>query len=178
MSEFNVDKNILFMGCNKIEFQHPVENIKKCGNYYIVLINVPMENNVYAVNSKAQIVWQIEDAGIVYGIVNDVSYIGTRITDSGKVVVTNFNGVTYTVDPANGKIIGRGVTKQHYYKDKIYCIICASSVANTVQAVGGNIDVTYGLKGTAAAWGDLAGGAEQIITPFHECTLQTSGIIK
>lgn len=41
-----------------------------------------------------------------------------------------------------------------------------------------SIDVIYGLKATAAAWGDLTGCAEQIITPFYGCTLQTSGIIK
>jgi hypothetical protein len=111
MSEFRVEQNTMFIGNNKIEFQHPVENVKKCGNYYIALIDVPNVNNVYAVDSQAQIVWQIEDAGKVYGIVNDVSYVGTRITESSQIVVTNFNGVTYTVDPTNGKIIGRGVTK-------------------------------------------------------------------
>lgn len=111
MNEFRVEQNTLFVGNNKIEFHHLIENVKKCSNYYIILISVPKINNVYAVDSQAQIVWQIEDAGKVYGIVNDVPYVGTRITESDQIVVTNFNGVTYTINPANGRIIARGVTK-------------------------------------------------------------------
>lgn len=53
MSEFRVNQNTLFVGNNKIEFQYPVENVKKCGNYYIVLIDVPKVNNVYAIDSQA-----------------------------------------------------------------------------------------------------------------------------
>ncbi|MCX7920513.1 MAG: hypothetical protein N3B21_00600 [Clostridia bacterium] len=111
MSDFRVEQKTLFIGSNKIEFQHPIDNVKNCGDLYIVLIDSPSINNIYAVNGKAQIVWQIEDAGIVYSIVNDVPYVGTRITDLNQIVVTNFNGVTYTIDPDNGKIVGRGNTK-------------------------------------------------------------------
>ncbi len=111
MSEFRIETNNLFIGSNKIEFSYPVENIKICGNYYIVLIDAPTVNNVYAVNSQAQIVWQIQDVAEVYSAVNDVSYVGIRITELEQIIVTNFNGVTYTVDPVNGKIIGSGATK-------------------------------------------------------------------
>ena len=111
MNEFKVQQRTLIVGNNKTEFQDPIDNVKKSGDYYIVLIDVPQINNLYAVNSEGQIVWQIEDAGRIYGFINDVSYVGTRITETSQIVVTNFNGVTYTVDPANGKIVGRGVTK-------------------------------------------------------------------
>lgn len=111
MIEYKVDENTLFVGCNKIELQYPVENVEICGDYFIVLTDSPIVNNVYAVNIYAQIVWQVEDVSKVYNIVNDVSYVGIRITDLNQIIVTNFNGVTYTVDPANGRIIGRGVTK-------------------------------------------------------------------
>ena len=111
MSDYRIDKKILFVGNNKVAFKHPIDNVKQCGNLYIVLVDVQGTNNVYAVNNQAQIVWQIEDAGKVYGIVNTVPYVGTRINESNQIVVTNFNGVTYTVDPVNGNIIGRGVTK-------------------------------------------------------------------
>ena len=111
MRNFIVDQNILFVGNNKMEFQSQIDNVKKCANLYIVLVDEIGINNVYAVNEQAQIVWQIEDAGSVYSIINDVPYVGTRITESNQIVVTNFNGVTYTVNPTNGKIISRGTAK-------------------------------------------------------------------
>ena len=111
MNNFIVDQKTLIVGNNKIEFQNPIDNVKRCGNLYIVLVDEVGINNVYAVNEQAQIVWQIEDAASVYSIINDVPYVGTRITESNQIVVTNFNGVTYTVEPINGKIINRGTTK-------------------------------------------------------------------
>jgi hypothetical protein len=51
-------------------------------------------------------------------------------------------------------------------------------IAKTIKEVGSNVDATYGLKGTAASWGDLKGGAEQIVTPFDGYTLQKLGVLK
>lgn len=111
MSNFIVDQKTLLVGNNKIEFQNSIDTVKNCANLYIVLIREVGINNVYAVNEKAQIIWQVEDAGSVYPIINDVPYVGTKINESNQIVVTNFNGVTYNVDPTNGKFISRGTTK-------------------------------------------------------------------
>ena len=40
-------------------------------------------------------------------------------------------------------------------------------IEDTANAVGSNIDATYGLKGTAASWGDMSGGAGQYVTPLN-----------
>ena len=50
-------------------------------------------------------------------------------------------------------------------------------IDDTAVIMGDNIDLTYGLKGTAAAWGDMSGGAGQIITPLNGITLKDLGII-
>ncbi len=50
-------------------------------------------------------------------------------------------------------------------------------INKTTIIMGDNIDLTYGLKGTAAAWGDMSGGAGQIITPLDGITLKDLGII-
>ena len=39
------------------------------------------------------------------------------------------------------------------------------------------IDATYGLKGTAASWGDMSGGAGQYVTPLNGSTMKRLGII-
>ena len=54
------------------------------------------------------------------------------------------------------------------YKDFI------TKTANKIEA---SVDATYGLKGKAAAWGDLKGGAEQIVTPFNGKMLKELGMI-
>ena len=41
----------------------------------------------------------------------------------------------------------------------------------------GEVDATYGLQGTAAAWGDMIGGAKQFVTPFDGNTLRQLGIL-
>ena len=50
-------------------------------------------------------------------------------------------------------------------------------IDKTTIIMGDNIDLTYGLKGTAAAWGDMSGGAGQIITPLDGTMLWKLGII-
>lgn len=40
-----------------------------------------------------------------------------------------------------------------------------------------DVDATYGIKGKAAAWGELEGGAGQNVTPFNGKTLRELGII-
>ena len=50
-------------------------------------------------------------------------------------------------------------------------------IEDTANAVGSNIDATYGLKGIAASWGDMSGGAGQYVTPLNESTMKRLGII-
>lgn len=50
-------------------------------------------------------------------------------------------------------------------------------IEDTANAVGSNIDATYGLKGTAASWGDMSGGAGQYVTPLNGNTMKRLGII-
>lgn len=41
----------------------------------------------------------------------------------------------------------------------------------------GEVDATYGLQGTAAAWGDMIGGAKQYVTPLNGETLRRLGAL-
>ena len=50
-------------------------------------------------------------------------------------------------------------------------------IEDTANAVGSNIDATYGLKGTAASLGDMSGGAGQYVTPLNGSTMKRLGII-
>ncbi|MFT3984211.1 MAG: pre-toxin TG domain-containing protein [Lachnospiraceae bacterium] len=51
-------------------------------------------------------------------------------------------------------------------------------IDDAAESVGKNIDATYGLKGNAAAWGDMIGGAEQYVTPLNGTVMSRLGIIE
>ena len=51
-------------------------------------------------------------------------------------------------------------------------------IEDTADAIGSNIDATYGLKGKAAEWGNMCGGAGQYVTPLNGSTMKRLGIIK
>lgn len=115
MENCKFNKNILIINGKEVTFQYEIDNIKKIQGLYIVLLDIPSNiqaiNNVYAVNDSGKIIWQIENFEDVYPIKNDVPYVGTRILDNNQIIVTNFNGVTFTVNTVDGRIIGKGCTK-------------------------------------------------------------------
>ena len=41
-----------------------------------------------------------------------------------------------------------------------------SFISQVNKELEDGIDATYGIKGLAAEWGDMSGGAGQIVTPF------------
>lgn len=115
MSDYKVEGNILIVNGQRVSFQYKIDNVKLCMGLYIVLLDIPMGvsflNNIYAVDDNGNIVWQVQDPREVYPINGHIEYVGTRITDDDKIVATNFSGISYTVDPSNGKIIDKGFTK-------------------------------------------------------------------
>lgn len=51
-------------------------------------------------------------------------------------------------------------------------------ISEATKELGDSVDVTYGIKGIAAEWGDMSGGAVQIVTPFGGDVLEKIGILK
>ena len=50
-------------------------------------------------------------------------------------------------------------------------------IADVADVIGPTIDATYGLKGKAAAWGEMEGGAMQFVTPISGNMMFRLGII-
>ncbi len=51
-------------------------------------------------------------------------------------------------------------------------------ISKTQKELGTAIDITYGIKGKAAKWGGMSGGAGQIVTPFGGDVLKKIGVLK
>lgn len=81
------------------------------------------------------------------------------------------------LDALNNILESEGISKVDATYFENLCETYNDFIEDTAQAVGSDINATYGLKGTAAAWGDLVGGAEQIVTPFNGNILQKLGIL-
>lgn len=115
MINYKINRNSLYVNGINVDFKYEIDNVKMCNRLLIILLDIPSNikdiNNVYAVDSLGNILWQVQDASTVYSVINDVPYVGTRIIENDKIIVTNFNGVTYTIESSNGKIIDRGCTK-------------------------------------------------------------------
>lgn len=101
--------------------------------------------------------------------------------------IGNFNNVTYfdkidaikngDIDGLNTILSREGIANvdSSYFKNLQNTY--NDFIEDTANAVGSNIDATYGLKGTAASWGDMSGGAGQYVTPLNGSTMKRLGII-
>ncbi len=58
--------------------------------------------NIFGVLDQGEILWQIEESP--HGTQMDKPYIDIFIDPSGELIAANWNGVSYAVDPASGKI--------------------------------------------------------------------------
>ena len=71
-----------------------------------------------------------------------------------------------------------GISKWDLNDFEKLCDMYDLFILKTNKELGNSIDATYGLKGIAAEWGDMSGGAEQIVTPFGGDVLEKIGILK
>lgn len=53
-----------------------------------------------------------------------------------------------------------------------------SFISKVNKELGDSVDATYGIKGIAAEWGEMSGGAGQIVPPFGGDVLEKIGILK
>lgn len=99
-----------------------------------------------------------------------------------------FNNATYfdkidaiknrNIDAFNNLIQNEGISKWDVDDFEELCDSYDSFITKTNKELGEGVDVTYGLKGKAASWGDMSGGAGQIVTPFGGDILKKIGILK
>jgi hypothetical protein len=112
---YNINKNILIVNDNSVCFDFDIREVKVLDKLIIVLLSIPFDvnflNNVYAVDMNGKLVWQIQDVRDLYPKNKVLPYEHIRINENNQIVVVNFYGIAYTVNPLSGKIIGRSFTK-------------------------------------------------------------------
>ena len=99
-----------------------------------------------------------------------------------------FNNITYfdkidairfgNLDALNKELELEGISKLDASDFENICEDYNDYIKRIGKEIGSDFDATYGIKGNAVAWGDLKGGAGQIITPFDGNVLKALGILK
>lgn len=87
-----------------------------------------------------------------------------------------FNNVTYfdkidaikngDIDGLNALLHNEGISRWDLDDFEELCDSYDSFISKANKELGDSVDATYGIKGQAAEWGDMTGGAGQIVTPF------------
>ena len=90
--------------------------------------------------------------------------------------IGTFNSATYfdkidaiknkDIDTFNELLQNEGISKWDWDDFEELCDNYDSFILKVNKELGDSVDATYGIKGIAAGWGDMSGGAGQIVTPF------------
>ncbi|WP_139488176.1 hypothetical protein [Brevibacillus dissolubilis] len=115
---FRLNHNEIMVAGKILHFPHIIYSVREMDDRLVILTLPPTGisigadeiNNVYGISQQGQLLWRIEDAGLLYGLPNPVTYLAIWINDSGKLIATNF-ALNVVIKPATGKIVERGLTK-------------------------------------------------------------------
>ena len=114
---YTINKNNLTIGNNDVQFGANIYKVLEVDDLLIIiLLNMPLskkqiDNNVYAVNMKGEIIWQIQDPREVYPIKELDLHVGARVDEFKRLAVSTFSGIVYYVNVKSGRIISRNFTK-------------------------------------------------------------------
>lgn len=106
-------KNIKIGGVCR-NFEHDIRTALQYKEKYIVLLAIPFDseeiNNIYCLNSCADLVWQVEDLSTLYPSMLNLAYEHMGIKDDA-IFATDFYGRSYKINIDSGKIEGYNLVK-------------------------------------------------------------------
>lgn len=96
----------LTIGGRAIDFPHPIEEALIYRDLIIVRVEPPagisFNRNVYGISQKGDVLWQIEESP--HGTQEDKPYVNIYTGQNDDLIAGNWNGVSYSINPDNGKI--------------------------------------------------------------------------
>ncbi len=109
MRNFTFEKNILKIKEVEILFKHDIDAVEHVDGKYLVLLRVPKGtqevDNLYAVDSKGKIIWEVQSAEEVFDISKNTPYVAMKVVNSKIVKVTSFFGLRFSVSIVDGKLL-------------------------------------------------------------------------
>lgn len=88
-----------------MNFEYPILQTTEVDEVIVVCLDVPrdrkMNENVYAVDHRGMLLWQVKPTKHVY---ENSSYVG--VTTTGKLArLFNWDGMVYEVNPKTGEVV-------------------------------------------------------------------------
>ena len=97
------------------DFKFEIRNVIQCNNNYIILLSIPFNNseinNLYCLNSKAELLWQAQDLKSLFpDLKNLLPYEQMGIKED-YIYASDFYGRCYKININNGKIEDYSIVK-------------------------------------------------------------------
>lgn len=97
-------------GSVEVSFATEIRKVIESGDLYVVEIdyqdNLQNRNNIYGVNTRGDVVWQVEDA-----FPHAHHWLGALVKESDGIWCESTHGHRLKIDPKTGKILERVFTK-------------------------------------------------------------------
>lgn len=108
MDNISCNGRMLTINGKDFKFNHDISKFIKIDNIIIVLLEYKStdKNNIFAI-SNGKIIWQIQSILEVYPDFHQTIYVGIRESEDSNLIVNDFYGYRFIVNPKNGKIIDR-----------------------------------------------------------------------
>ena len=96
-----------------VRFDFPIRDTLTIDDTIIILLHIPTgikcNRNLYAINLQGTILWQIDEVADL-DLIGNCPFISIKKQES-SLIIFNWCGFRYTVDPKSGKIIEKVFTK-------------------------------------------------------------------
>lgn len=108
------EKNLLIENIYAVKFDYPIRDAKLFDRNIIVLLSIPYNDdtidNLFSVNVQGQIIWRSQQLKQVFPKEKLLPYEQMVINEQ-EIKVSDFYGRRYFINPSNGRIIKRDITK-------------------------------------------------------------------
>lgn len=112
--KYTITGSKLNVGEKCVSFSHAIRDVKEISNILVVLLDIPSNDNsvdnLYAVNEKGDIVWDVQHIAEVYPTERILPYEQIVIKDQ-EIRAMDFYGRCYFINPSDGKILKRVIYK-------------------------------------------------------------------
>lgn len=108
------EENLLIDNIYKVMFDYPIRDAKIFDKNIIVLLSIPYNDdtidNLFSVNIQGEVMWRSQQLKEVYPKEKLLPY-EQMVINEYEIKVSDFYGRRYFINPSNGRIIKRDITK-------------------------------------------------------------------
>lgn len=105
--------NTVTINGQQVNFSYSIREAKVIDELLVILLSIPFNDNttenLYAVTPKGDIAWRVQKPK--NKILNPMPYENISVNKQNQIIVTDFYGRGYIINPKNGEIIKELLSK-------------------------------------------------------------------